>query len=54
MAEGAIPLSEIYAYMKIFEITNLHERRLFLERIKILDKIYLEFTKPAVKKEEEE
>ena len=43
MTEGAIPLTEIYAYMQIFEITDHNQRRLFLNRIKILDRVYLDF-----------
>ena len=43
MVEGAIPLSEIYAYMQIFEISNYDQRKLFIQRIRFLDKIYLDF-----------
>jgi hypothetical protein len=43
MVEGAIPLSEIYAYMQIFEIAVYAQRKLFLQRMRFLDKIYLDF-----------
>ena len=43
MTEGSIPLSEIYAYMKIFEIFDYNQRKLFLKRIRFLDKVYLDF-----------
>lgn len=40
---GYIQLSEIYAYMQMFDITGLEERRIFLNRIQILDSEYLKF-----------
>ena len=43
MTEGPIPLSEIYAYMQIFEIVDYEQRKLFLKRIRFLDKVYLDF-----------
>ena len=43
MSEGSIPLSEIYAYMQIFEIDDYSQRKLFLKRIRFLDRVYLEF-----------
>jgi len=50
MAEGPIPLSEIYAYMQIFEINKYDQRKLFLKRIRFMDKIYLDFVHKDEKK----
>ena len=39
--EGPIPMSEIYAYIKIKRINGDIERSLFLERIMMLDAAYM-------------
>jgi hypothetical protein len=39
---GPIPLSEILAYMQMFEITDLDERASFLRTMGRLDAVYLE------------
>lgn len=39
----ALRLSEIFAYMQIFDISGIEERRLFLKRIRILDRAYLDW-----------
>jgi hypothetical protein len=38
---GAIPFSEIRAYMKLHGIENYKDQQLFLKRIDILDNAYL-------------
>jgi len=43
MGLGNIQISEIYAYMQMFEITDVGERRDFLRHIQVLDSTYLEF-----------
>ena len=43
MGLGNIQISEIYAYMKMLEITDISERELLLTRIQILDRTYLNY-----------
>jgi len=40
---GPIPLTEILAYMTMFNIDRYKEKQLFLQRIQILDTAYLEY-----------
>jgi hypothetical protein len=40
---SAIAISEIYAYMQMFEIDDYQQRRRFLNHIKILDSVYLDY-----------
>ena len=44
-AAGPIPLTEILAYMTMFNIDQHKERQLFLQRIQILDTAYLDYHK---------
>lgn len=39
---GPIPLSEIHAYMQIFEMQDLDERRRFMDLMTRMDGVYLE------------
>jgi len=59
MSIGAIPLTEISAYMKMFGIDGYQEKKRFLKQIQILDAVYLKHSakqsnkkaaKPEVKK----
>jgi len=51
MTAGSIPISEIHAYCRMFEINGWQQRKEFLRRIKILDGAYLNYIKS---KEEDE
>jgi hypothetical protein len=43
MGLSPIPLSEIYSYMRIFEITEMSHRTVFLNRMQILDRTYIKW-----------
>jgi len=43
MGIGNIQISEIYAYMKMFNINSPHQREHLLSRIQLLDNIYLKY-----------
>ena len=38
-----IPISQIESYMRIFEITDLAEKKFFIYRIRLIDHLYLEW-----------
>jgi hypothetical protein len=38
-----IPISQIESYMRIFEITDLREKKFFIHRIRLIDHIYLDW-----------
>lgn len=42
MALGAIPLTEILAYMQMFNVEEEEERRQLLRYIHVLDRVFLE------------
>ena len=50
MTVGAIPLTEVLAYMQMFVIEQEDERRELLRYVQVLDRVFLDH----VKKEEEE
>jgi len=50
MGLGNIQISEIYAYMRMFRITNLEEREHFLTHIQILDRTYLNYQNDQMEK----
>jgi hypothetical protein len=43
MASGPIPISEVKAYCDFYGITEFGERKLFLRRMHMLDRAYLDF-----------
>jgi hypothetical protein len=43
MQSGPIPISEMKAYCDLFGIDGFAERKLFLRRMQILDRVYLEW-----------
>jgi hypothetical protein len=45
LSPSSIPLTEILAYMRIFEINDYDQRLEFLKNIRILDAVYLNFIK---------
>lgn len=53
MGLGSIQVSEVYAYMQMFEMNDYEERKTFLRRIQILDSVYLNHHNEAMKDREE-
>lgn len=51
MGLGNIQISEIYAYMRMFEIDSLNERATLLERIQFMDNVYMEYQAEKTKEE---
>jgi hypothetical protein len=47
-----IPISEIESYMRIFEITEMHEKKFFIYRIRLIDHLYLEWQAASRKSKE--
>jgi hypothetical protein len=43
MGLGNIQISEIYAYIRMFRISDLNERATFLERIQFMDSIFMNY-----------
>lgn len=46
---GSIPLSEIFAYMQMFEIDKLDEREHFTKMVKALDRVYVKHINAKLK-----
>lgn len=49
---GAIPLSEIKAYIDIMYITNVESRLYFIRMVKALDSLYIEHYADKVKQKQ--
>ena len=47
---GAIPLTEIVAYLQLWEIASLEARVVFMNRMRLLDRTYLRLTFESMKK----
>jgi len=48
---GPIPLSEIFAYFQMFEITDLEERERFTTMVKALDRVYIKHVNEKLKRD---
>ena len=48
MSSGPIPISEIKAYCDFYGIEKFSERKLFLRRMQILDRVYMEFMEQKI------
>ena len=53
MGLGNIQISEIHAYMCMFEITDLKERATLLERIQFMDGVYMEYQNEKSKEQQD-
>ena len=47
-----IPISQIESYMRIFGITELAEKKFFMQRIRLIDHLYLEWQTATRKSKE--
>jgi len=48
MSSGPIPISEIKAYCEFYGIEKFSERKLFLRRMQMLDRAYMEFMEQKI------
>ena len=46
---GPIPLTEMQAYIELFEINDLDERERFIRMIKALDRVFIKHTNERLK-----
>ncbi len=50
---GPIPLSEMKAYMEMFEVSNLDERERFAKMVRALDRVYIKHVNTKLKQDRE-
>lgn len=50
---GPIPLSEMKAYMEMFEVSNLDERERFAKMVRALDRVYIKHVNMKLKQDRE-
>jgi len=48
---GPVPLSEMLAYMQMFEINDLDEREHFTKMVKALDRVYVKHVNEKLKRD---